>query len=287
MRKIILLTAVLISMTIKTNAQIPNNDFENWTTVSNYDNPDGWATMNSFCTNSFISCQKSEDSYPTGNYSLKITCKTSLTQITGGWGMVATKAFDYPFKPAFKITGHPTSLSGYFRYIGQNDDSMFVKVILFNNRSIVSANNFYSGGVTLNWTSFNLPFSNYATADSATIIISAFYPSSPTSGPKGNSSLKIDNLIFDNSSSVEGVSAKNTLFDIYPNPASDIITLNTDNVSNTDLILNIYNVVGTLVKSETLKQNNRQINIGDLRTGIYMVEIKSKEWKGKQKLIIQ
>ncbi|MDZ4204396.1 MAG: T9SS type A sorting domain-containing protein [Bacteroidales bacterium] len=74
---------------------------------------------------------------------------------------------------------------------------------------------------------------------------------------------------------------------IYPNPASDFITLNFDNANNTDLTLNIYNVIGTLVKYEILKQNNRQINIGDLKNGIYMVEIKSKEWSEKQKLIIQ
>jgi len=30
-----------------------------------------------------------------------------------------------------------------------------------------------------------------------------------------------------------------------------------------------------------LKQNNQQIKIGDLSNGIYMVEIKSKEWIGK------
>jgi hypothetical protein len=74
---------------------------------------------------------------------------------------------------------------------------------------------------------------------------------------------------------------------IYPNPASDFVTLNIDNVNNTDLILNIYNVTGTLVKSEILKQDKRQINIGYLRNGIYVIEIKSKEWTKKQKLIIQ
>lgn len=76
-------------------------------------------------------------------------------------------------------------------------------------------------------------------------------------------------------------------FNLFPNPASDIITLKIDNLSNTDLTLNIYNVTGTLVKSELLQQNQRQINIGGLSDGIYMVEIKSEEWTEKQKLIIQ
>lgn len=81
--------------------------------------------------------------------------------------------------------------------------------------------------------------------------------------------------------------SENTIFNLYPNPSSDIITLNIDNINNDDLTLNIYNVNGTFVKSEMLKQNNRQINIRDLSNGIYMVAIKSNEWTEIKKLIIK
>lgn len=74
---------------------------------------------------------------------------------------------------------------------------------------------------------------------------------------------------------------------IYPNPASDIVTLNLGNTNNSDLTMNIYNLIGAFVKTEKLKQNQQQINVGDLSNGIYMVEIKSKEWIEKQKLIIE
>lgn len=74
---------------------------------------------------------------------------------------------------------------------------------------------------------------------------------------------------------------------IYPNPASDIITLNINNGNKKELILNIYNVIGDLIRSELLKQNPQKINIGDLNNGVYLIEIKSKEGSEKQKLIIQ
>ena len=74
---------------------------------------------------------------------------------------------------------------------------------------------------------------------------------------------------------------------IFPNPASDIVTLNINRKSNEAFTLNIYNVIGTLVKSATMKQNQQQINIGDLCNGIYMVTIKSKNLTENQKLIIQ
>ena len=74
---------------------------------------------------------------------------------------------------------------------------------------------------------------------------------------------------------------------IFPNPASDLITINLNNPSNTEITLKIYNVTGELVKSELLKQNQLQINVADLRNGIYMIEVKSKDWSNRQKLIIQ
>ena len=72
----------------------------------------------------------------------------------------------------------------------------------------------------------------------------------------------------------------------YPNPASDIVTLNLNNTNNVDLTLNIYNIIGELVRSELVQQNQQKINISDFSNGIYMIEIKSKEWAEKQKLII-
>jgi hypothetical protein len=80
---------------------------------------------------------------------------------------------------------------------------------------------------------------------------------------------------------------KSSTIAIYPNPASDIITLNIDNINNAGLTLNIYNVIGTLVKSETLGQNQRQINIADLPNGVYFATIKSNNTRKTEKLIIQ
>lgn len=89
---------------------------------------------------------------------------------------------------------------------------------------------------------------------------------------------------------ITGIANTNTVnycLNIFPNPASETVTLNIDKKDNSDLTINIYNVNGTLVRSEMLKQNMRQINTGDLRNGIYLVEIITKGWTEKQKLIIQ
>mgnify|MGYP001270407077 CR=1 FL=1 len=74
---------------------------------------------------------------------------------------------------------------------------------------------------------------------------------------------------------------------IYPNPASDNLTINIERTGNDALTLNLYNAWGALVKTEDIKQNQQQLNISDLSNGIYLVEIKCKDWTEKQKLIIQ
>ena len=47
MKKILLLIIAVVSFNFTASAQIPNNGFENWTTVGTYSNPDNWATLNS------------------------------------------------------------------------------------------------------------------------------------------------------------------------------------------------------------------------------------------------
>jgi hypothetical protein len=289
MRIFTIILTILIAATIRTNAQIPNNGFENWTTVGSYENPDGWATGNILCAGPFYSCTKSTDHYPTtvGNYSIRIENNTSLTQMTGGYGMAITDTMAYPFKPAFPIVGSPTSLCGYYKYNSFNNDSMFIRIVFFNNSVMLGYNTFITGITTSAWTSFVLPLT-YPTADSATLYFSAFYPSGYTDGPNGNSVLYVDNLSFNNLiNSVSQNLSKNALINFYPNPASNLVTLNIDNIDNQDLTLNIYNIMGSLVKTEIFKQNQQQISVSDLSNGVYMVEIKSKERTEKQKLIIQ
>lgn len=82
-------------------------------------------------------------------------------------------------------------------------------------------------------------------------------------------------------------SKNNPTINLYPNPASDIVYLNSNSTGNTDLTLTIYDVIGKLISSETLMENQQQINIGGLSKGVYFVEIKSKDWLENQKLIIQ
>ncbi|MGD0712155.1 MAG: T9SS type A sorting domain-containing protein [Bacteroidales bacterium] len=293
MKKITMIVAVIISMAIKTNAQIPNYGFENWIDHGSYMDPQFWATTNIYSNGSFYSVTRSTDHYPAsvGSYSIRIENNTSYIADTLGLGDIQANLIDVlaPRHPAFPITGNPTQLTGYFKYFPLNGDTMHIGSHLYKNGSMVA-----SGGILLdstfsNWTPFVINYPAYSSADSAFINISAYNSSSTGLGyPHGNSVLYVDNLNFGPLiSGISAYNADNNLFELYPNPASDIITLNITNKNNADYILNIYSVIGTLVKSEMLKQNQQQISIRDLSNGVYMITVKLKDLTENQRLVIQ
>ena len=75
---------------------------------------------------------------------------------------------------------------------------------------------------------------------------------------------------------VEEITANNVALNTYPNPATDIISVNYSidgNVNNAKL--NVYDIVGKKVKSYVLTNNKDQlsINVSDLNSGVYFYSI--------------
>jgi len=291
MKKITLIIFILFAVSINANSQIPNNGFENWNAIGNGMNPTGWYCTNNFLdtTGSYFGITRSTDHYPAsiGSYSLRVENNTSLIPNWGSMGLAWTGDINGCDNPAFPVTGHPTSFCGYYKFLPQNKDTMRIFICLYNEGADI-AQAYLKDTVTVSsWASFVIPIPSYTDADSARIFLSSFN-SDGAMIVQGNSALYIDNLSFDNLiGSVTEQTTINTLFNLFPNPASDNITLNINNSCNGEMELKIYSVTGVLIKSEILKQYNQQINTGDLNNGIYLVAIKSKDVIENQKLIIQ
>ncbi len=79
--------------------------------------------------------------------------------------------------------------------------------------------------------------------------------------------------------------------DIYPNPASDYVTVDYDFPAEVDVAnIKIVNVLGSVVKEEQLETNNNKvkINISDLKDGIYFYSIfLNEEIYNTKKLIVR
>jgi len=111
---------VLLLLSAKTMAQIPNGGFEDWTTVGNCEEPTSWYSTNLFdTTGSNYPSTKSTDHYPlaVGNYSVRLANDTALYKAGGisnqkylGCGLIMTTKIDRIDRPSFPISGHPTSL---------------------------------------------------------------------------------------------------------------------------------------------------------------------------------
>jgi hypothetical protein len=76
-------------------------------------------------------------------------------------------------------------------------------------------------------------------------------------------------------------------FQVYPNPAFDAIHFGLDNLSD-NLAVNVYNTLGSLVVTKkTITKKDNILNINNLNTGVYIVELKDKDNNSFTKRIIK
>ncbi len=73
---------------------------------------------------------------------------------------------------------------------------------------------------------------------------------------------------------------------LYPNPAASFVNIYID-LNVNDQVLKIYNVMGSLVKTELLIRDQNEIDLSALENGVYMLEVRSDNYTWNQKLIIQ
>lgn len=275
---------LLLAVAVCTSAlaQIPNDGFENWNNMGTYENPESWQTMNSVSVpNGHTSCEKSTDSH-SGSYALKVSNNTSLGQMQGGWGLVATKNFDFPFKPAFAISGHPTSLGGWYKFNSLGGDTGLVMLVLFNQGAVVAQSSVELPAAA-NWTQFSYNMEPYTSADSATIIIFAFRTTGPNDAPNGNSSLWIDDISFGTSTGVKYISSSSPVA-VYPNPAHGQVTLSNVEVGSR---VTLYNILGEVVYEVKAETSTQVLDISVMPNGMYLVQVKNGTVTTTQKLVVR
>lgn len=283
------LLVILIVCSLNLNAQIPNNGFEDWSVYRGGMTPDGWWCSNNGMDpgNTYFPVTRSIDHYPytEGEYSMRIESNPALTE-WAAYGIAWPGGYTGSDFPTFPVTGHPKRLCGYYKFFPQNGDRLNIQWFLYKDGQIVPGGYgiFLSGEVMENWTPFEIAVYDtlYAEADSARISVSSFY--NPL---QGNTVLYIDNLSFDelltaNQNVVAGQRVK-----LYPNPADDRITLDYGEINHPDLTISIFNTMGMLVKEESNVRNRQVISVSDLKAGVYVVNISSGDWAGKEKLVIR
>jgi hypothetical protein len=73
---------------------------------------------------------------------------------------------------------------------------------------------------------------------------------------------------------------------LIPNPAHNTVTIQLQNISP-NTTLKVFDVLGTLVKQQTIQQVNTTIDISTLQAGLYFVQVESVNGRGVKRLVVQ
>jgi len=272
---------VVIAFTVCGYAQIPNNGFELWTTTSGYLNLTNWGSLNEMTKSySVATCGKLSPGNPGTNYLVvKTVSVTGKGLIPGRVVSGKIDTINYKAISGYPFTSRPLNLTYNMQYmVALPSDTAFVSVLLTKwnvnllKRDTIAygvsnynamAHTWFTGSTYLNYKSGDSP-------DSACIVIS-----SSSNVPINNSYMYVDNLLFNGS--VIGIDEKNlTANDVtlYPNPSRESVTINISQPINVPIQINIYDIVGKLVYSKTVKENKTVLDVSEWKKGIYTFEIK-------------
>lgn len=293
--KLINLSSILILLLIagKSVSQIPNQGFENWISAGSYEDPESYKTTNFLMPGSFHPVTRSTDHFPSsiGNYSIRLESQSSLQGAVG----LAVQSDDVMngLKPTFPVVGHPGVFTGYFKFTPQNGDTMLVLASLYKNGIEVSTAAFINALSQSDWTSFSVPFPAYIDADSGAIMLSSYFFQFAGGGgqpplPHGNSILYVDNINFDTLiTSIQDQPANQSFSAcIYPNPAQESITIETNGIHT---FFKLYDITGRIAGEIDLKNESTKFNISHLQPGIYLATFRNTQGIliKKEKVIIE
>jgi hypothetical protein len=105
--------------------------------------------------------------------------------------------------------------------------------------------------------------------------------------------LSIDELFLEGTGTVGITDYENTFnMGVYPNPATDVLNVNYTLPEESQLVLNIFAMDGSLVRSEdkgTVQQGSGRIqtDISDLAAGVYFVQLQTENGVTTKKIVVE
>ncbi len=238
----------------KTNGdfkQMANGGFESWNDTI-IESPDDWYAMNYL---------KSNDAYE-GSHAIELY----VTERTDGDGDLDTNSgffsnADY-FSGEEKGTPYvmqPQALSVWVDYEPSGSDEGNVAISFYKSGSYIAGGSYAIDAATNGYTEVIIPTTFSMAPDSFTVTVYA--------GNNPGTLLRVDDMdLTDNPTSSTEITASK--FSLYPNPANETITL-----SSKGSEFKVYDVLGSLVLSQSITSTKTQISLNEFQSGIYMVSV--------------
>ena len=232
-------------------AQIPNADFENWHFGGWFENPDDWTTNNSQLGS--VDIAKDTDAYH-GVYAMKLH----------NWAGVKPWA-----RTSFVTSMPPAYLVAYVKCILAYNDTVGIKIVLFNNGLPVDSGQWMGTSDISSYEQVKIPISNNSLfIDSVSIEIEG----GSHVGYVG-SDFFVDNLSLDFTSGINNPEKEKEIY-VFPNPTSKNITLRIPEEFNKQVKLKILNSIGSCILEQNVSKEET-IDLSRLAKGMYVVRIES------------
>ncbi len=263
------------------DCEVPNNEFDLWESdsiesmfggMTYYRRPFMWTPINGFIISFFTGEPMSLDS-----------TYNNITQEKGAQLKIGAQGFGCDLATLITCTNKIAEVNGRYEFNGApNVATIEVYASKFNvaadSSEVIGQGVLSIDQNTSGLTNFSVPIDYFTNEIPDSVYIFFNY-------------LQGDSLTYFNFDQIvtslitTGVESKeNKAFSVYPNPAKDVlkITYSTE-IKNANW--NIYNITGKLIKQELATEILKEINIADLPTGIYFLQMKNQDNIYTQKFI--
>ncbi len=290
MKKLLLVFTIVFAGILNSIAQ-PNPGFENWSTVYNYQSPDGWANLNFLSIlppfNPLSAIKATGIDKHSGNYALKIKTifvsnNPAPDRIDDTVGLVFTGKVNISppsYKYGFPFTDRPEKLKFWSKYTPVGNDTGGVRVILLKyhstGRDTVAMGELFINE-TENYTLFQCDLTYYTneTPDTAAII---FGSSKHKAFARVGSTLYVDDVSFSGWVGIEQHDLFSVKVKTFPNPATDVLNI----LAQFDeaYSVKVIDVSGKPTGVYKIQNYCAKINTTTFADGVYFFEIRDKKEK--------
>lgn len=297
-RKFLLFVSLVFCGSMLFSQVIPNAGFETWVADGSFENPESWSTSNvTVAMMATIETTSKDEDAQEGTYSARLESISPMGFSSVAPGLATLGQFNLDIAAqsgdvtgGIEWTTRPANFKGYYKYMPQGDDQAFIGVVFYKYNQTTGVTDSI-GEALINpnttvdtWTEFDLPieWTSNETPDSMNIIVMS---SDGRFTPVEGSVLFIDNFSFEGTAptTIENKEISENIT-IYPNPTKNSINLTGLSYKSN---VNIYDLTGKLLIKETSNISNKTINVSNLASGIYIVEIETSKGKQTKQLIIE
>lgn len=283
-KSILLLSAFLLILQVSAQQDtIQNGGFEEWNFNPQYDDPAHWTTLNPLASILGVRLAykaTAAGEFHSGTAAIKLVT-SNIPSIGVAPGIVTNGVVNtasQTIEGGVPMTTRPSSLGGWYRFDPVNTDTGNVNLELTRwdavngTREVVgfAAGSFSNTNGTFVNFEFDFIYETANLPDTALLLFASGGDQSPQEG----TALFIDDLYYTYPAGIETPEALG--LSIFPNPTSNVLNFRSE-MGHQFNRATVLSIDGKLMSNISLSSTTSQVDVSELPTGTYIIELQSKE----------